>query len=177
MAEPMPWEPLTVHDAQQFAFDVYRRAQHVDEWGGNDYEGTSVNAGMKILHEAGFIDGWRWAFSGEDVRDAVINLGPVVIGVWWYEGMFHPRRSGLLEVTGRKVGGHCVAVTGYSPSFRLGIWEGWWNRFEVFEIQQSWARGHGKDGRVFIRAQDLYRLLADEGEAAIPTGRKPVRVG
>src|SRR5215218_8851516 len=33
--------------AQAFAFDIYHQAQRVDEWRGEDYDGTSVAAGAK----------------------------------------------------------------------------------------------------------------------------------
>src|SRR5215217_2541716 len=35
--------------------DVYMGAQRVDEWPGEDYEGTSVRAGAKALQARGFV--------------------------------------------------------------------------------------------------------------------------
>ncbi len=38
-----------------YAFKVYKRAQQLDEWPGEDYGGSSVNAACKVLRERGFI--------------------------------------------------------------------------------------------------------------------------
>lgn len=159
-----------------YAQRIYRAAQHVDEWSGTDYEGTSVLAGAKVVKSLGHIGGYRWVFSPRDLRDTLIEHGPVVIGIWWYTGMFYPDATGLIRPTGKKEGGHCVAVTGYHPRMRLGRQHGWFKRYEVYEIQQSWGRKHGKRGRVFILAEDLHALLADQGEACVPIDRKPVRL-
>ena len=139
IASPRPDPHVARPTAEAYARSVYRRAQQLDYWAGEDYEGTSVLAGAKTVREAGFIDGYRWAFGVDDVRDAVIDIGPVVVGVPWLESMFTPRRSGLLEVHGPAVGGHALCVTGYHPNMRLGVWEGWFRRFEVFRLRQSWG--------------------------------------
>lgn len=175
IASPKP-DPYTgPGPGHQYAVDLYRRAQQIDEWEGEDYEGTSVLAGAKVVTERGLISEYRWCFSIEDVRDAVITSGPVVIGIPWYESMYETRPSGLVEVDGDLVGGHCLLVYGYHPGMRISG-EDWNARYRVFRWRNSWGPGYGKNGNGLIRYEDLRDLLADWGEAAVSVGRKTVRL-
>lgn len=155
----------------EYARLLYRRAQLLDPWPDDQpYEGTSVLAGAQTCAERGLITEYRWAFNITDLRDAILTLGPAVIGIPWLEGMYVPRPSGLLDVTGPAVGGHAILVRGYHPRMRLRG-EGWLARHEVFTLRNSWGPGYGKHGDVHINAADLATLLADNGEACIPTSR------
>lgn len=162
-------------DPQIFASYVYREAQKVDEWPGESYEGTSVLAGAKVVKALGYIDEYRWAFSIDDVIDSLITLGPVVIGIPWFESMYETRPSGLVEVdvvNDRLVGGHCLVLTGYDPALRLPK-EGWSNRFEVCRWRNSWGEEYGVKGDGYVKVEDLAELLRGRygGEACIPIGR------
>lgn len=171
LAEPFApdVQPL-VATAERYATFSYKRAQKIDEWPGEDYEGTSVLAGAKIMQQDDQIAGYRWCFGALDVRDAVITSGPVVIGVPWYSSMYSTDKSGLVVVRGRKVGGHCIVVTGYHPALKInGKTE------EVFRWRNSWGSAYGLDGSGYIRFSDLAILLDDRGEACIPMGRKKPR--
>lgn len=66
------------------AFWLYDEARKVDEWEGEDYDGTSVNAGLKVAHaqglkrqasgvvaEADGISAYRWATTVEEVHAAI----------------------------------------------------------------------------------------------------------
>ena len=80
---------------------IYTLAQHLDEWQGNDYEGTSVRAGAKVLKRLGLVVEYRWATAVEAISAAVLECGPVVLGTQWYEGMSSPNASGVMHVEGR----------------------------------------------------------------------------
>lgn len=148
----------------------YREAQKIDEWPGEDYEGTSVLAGAKIMKEYGFISEYRWCFSVEDIIDAVINQGPVVIGIPWYDSMYETNTLGLTGVDGNKVGGHCITITGYDPSMVFGR-----QSLEVFKWRNSWGTDYGINGSGYILVSDLRKLFEEGGEACIPIVRhKPV---
>lgn len=165
LAEPFaPQKQPTIASAQTAALSYYKRAQVIDEWEGENYSGTSVLAGAKIMQAEGYVGEYRWCFGIEDLRDAVLTKGPVVLGVPWYQGMYHTRKSGLVEVTGDKVGGHCIVVTGYHPAKAI---EG--RQLEVFRWRNSWGRDYGLNGSAFIAYSDLSNLLKDGGEACIPT--------
>jgi hypothetical protein len=154
------------------AFDIYDRAILVDEWTDNDNDvdrqmGTSVRAGAKVLQGMGLLDEYAWITSadeaakwigGQDEKGAFIG-GPIVIGVNWYDGMFDTDQDGILRVTGQVAGGHCVCLNRWIPSRGL------------FGGIQNWALPWGihGSGHFFLRAEDLDRLLREDGEGCTPT--------
>jgi hypothetical protein len=149
------------------ALEIYRAAKGIDEWEGEDYSGTSVLAGAKVVKNSGYIGGYRWCFGIEDVRDAVLNVGPVVIGIPWYEDMYHTLPSGLVKVGGKVVGGHCITLTGYHAAM---IIEG--KIRPVFRWRNSWGTEYGVKGSGFIEYNDLAALLKGTGgEACVPLDR------
>lgn len=171
LASPMPFR-TTAESANQFALGVYKRAQQLDSWPGEDYSGTSVLAGAKAVKEKGYISGYRWAFNMDDVRSAVISEGPVVIGIPWKQDMYETRPSGLVVASGEPVGGHCLVLTGYNPRARL---KGEKGLLEVYRWRNSWGPSYGINGNGFIKADDLAALLKETGEACVPQGRSKVR--
>jgi hypothetical protein len=168
LAQPAaPDQQPTARQGYSIAVDYYKRAQKIDQWPGEDYEGTSVLAGAKIVLEEGFMDSYRWCFGVDDVRDAVITTGPVVIGIPWLSGMYSTGANGLVKVSGKQVGGHALVITGYDPAMRIGN-----KTYEVFKWRNSWGSDYGVEGSGYIRVIDLASLLAKNGEACVPIGRK-----
>lgn len=175
MTSPRPFIPPSVEYANQYARGYYRECLENDEYEGEEDEGTSVLAGAQTARRRGHIGGYRWGTSPEDMRDTLCSgKGPVVIGIPWYEGMYETRKSGLIEVNGPMVGGHCLLVDEYHPGKRLR-YEDWNARFEVYGVHNSWDDSYGVDGRAYIRAEDMRELLRHWGEMCIPTERKLVR--
>ena len=68
-------------------YQIYNEAQHIDEWEGENYDGTSVRAGIKVLARKGYLSSYRWAFDGQTAVNHILNIAPVVIGINWYAGM------------------------------------------------------------------------------------------
>lgn len=156
-------KPYTLAGCNAFAYDRYHRAQQLDEFRDTPpAEGSSVNGGAKAMRELGLIDGWRWAADVDDVIDALITAGPVVVGTNWLDGMFDPGDHNILDVSGGVAGGHCYCLTGFHTSY-YGA--------PSVRMRQSWGAGWGDNGDAWIRVADLERLLADGGEAAQPYGR------
>ncbi len=154
----------------QFAYRLYKKAQTLDPWEGEEYSGTSVLAGAKACQQAGLIGEYRWAFSLDDLKAAVLTMGPAVIGIPWYSSMYNTRPSGLVDVGGKIVGGHAILIVGYDPAKRL--WrESWTKTFPVWTVRNSWGADYGVRGDAYILESDLAVLLADTGEACVPMRR------
>lgn len=149
--------------------ELYSEAQRMDEWPGEDYEGTSVRAGAKALLARGLVAEYRWAFTLQDVINILLTQGPVVVGTNWYESMFrpvirydaqgHPRVT--LPVKGDIAGGHAYILNGVNVPA------------QVFRMKNSWGREWGVDGRASISFSDFDRLLSEDGEACLTVERSP----
>lgn len=156
--------PVRGHGDHSTALQVFDRAAQLDEFPGNSRDnGTSVLAGWKACRERKWYSGVQWAKNVEDVRLG-LEVGPVVIGIDFREGMYSAP-NGRLTVSGDSVGGHCMVVTGYTPSYDAG-------RERRFRVRNSWGRGWGLNGNCFMLADDLQSICFDsQGEAALAVGR------
>jgi len=139
-----------------FALKLYREAQTLDEWPGEQYSGTSVLGGMKALQAENRISGYLWATNTDEVAKYIGYVAPVVIGVDWREGMMNTDSEGSIHATGAVVGGHCVCVCGYD------------DKRKVFTIVNSWGEDWGSAGYANISEHDLGLLLSLNGEVALP---------
>jgi hypothetical protein len=145
------------------ALTIYREAQAIDEWPGEEPEvqGTSVRAGVKALQKRGHIGGYVWSWDADVLRDYMLaGLGCVVIGVNWYTDMFEPDRKGYLHIGGQIEGGHAVMLSGYSVER------------DADRVVTSWGEDEWDKGRAWITHKDLRRLLNEDGEGAAATEQK-----
>lgn len=161
--------PVPAKVTDDDAFRRYREMQRVDEWPGESYSGTSVLAGAKVMHGAGFFSEYRWAFSIDELLRAVSHEGPAVIGIPWKDSMFSPRSSGLLDCSGQTAGGHAILVRGIVLKPRL---KGESKLPPLLRLHNSWGKGWGVNGDCYVTAFDLERLLDDDGDACVPVGRR-----
>ncbi len=145
---------------EKVARAIYKRAQQLDEFPGEAYEGSSVLGAMKAGQEKGWYEEYRWAFGEEDLALAVSRKGPCVLGINWYEGMSEPDFKGYIHPTGRLVGGHAILCRGYNV------------KKERYTLHNSWGRSWGIYGTCYISKQDMTLLLKRRGEACIPIIRK-----
>lgn len=168
LAEPQsPQEQPSFDYANSLAISFYRQAQLVDQWPGEDYEGTSVLAGARIMKQKGFIGEYRWCFNIHDVKNALLTEGPVVIGIPWFSGMYDTDPNGVVRISGDLVGGHALVLTGYHPSLTIG------NTTEkYFRWRNSWGPDYGNNGSGWIRFKDLEKLLRSNAEACVPMMRQ-----
>lgn len=134
---------------------VYTEAQLIDEWPGEDYDGTSVRAGAKVLQTLGYIKEYRWAMTAQEIAVAVLEVGPVVVGTVWTTDMFTPDAGAVIRPTGHSAGGHAYLLNGYD-SFT-----------GYFRVKNSWGRGWGHDGHAYLHISDMELLLAADGEACL----------
>lgn len=136
-------------------FGVYTLARFLDEWDGEDYDGTSVRAGAKVMLALGYIAEYRWATTLQLAIDALLEQGPVVVGTTWYEGMFEPDRGGFIHPTGDAVGGHAY------------LWTGVDTKAEKIRVKNSWSQQWGQDGRAWLSFADAKQLIAEDGEVCL----------
>lgn len=134
---------------------VYYEAQKVDVWPGENYEGTSVRAGAKILQREGFISSYYWAWDIETVINALLTMGPMVVGTIWKYDMFFPDEDGVITATGPDMGGHAYLLDGINI------------KREIIRIKNSWGRFWGCKGFAYISFSDMEKLILDRGEACM----------
>lgn len=142
---------------------VYGIAKTLDQFPGEAYSGTSVTAGAKAAKALELITEYRWAFGVDQAVDALVNVGPVVLGLYWTEGMRDLTNGELMTHSGRPIGGHCTLAVGYIP--KLPLLDG----APAIVIQNSWGPGWGLNGRALLSVSDLTTLLQRQGEACVVT--------
>jgi hypothetical protein len=145
--------------SNETGFDIYHRAQEIDEWPGEDYSGTSVRAGAKVVKEHGHINVYTFTKDVEILALFILNNGPTPIGVYWHQGMDRVDSEGYIYPTGSVRGGHCVIVDGV-------VW-GVEGEVDRFRIRNSWGSSWGLNGRCRIKAEDLRQLLSSGGTACM----------
>lgn len=139
---------------------LYINAQKIDEWPGENYDGTSVRAGVKVLQAQGYVNSYYWAYDIDTLVYALLELGPVVVGTYWYNNMFYPAQNGMIRIGGGVAGGHAYMINGVNTTKKL------------FRIKNSWGKDWGKYGHAYITFADMARLIAQQGEVCLATEQR-----
>ena len=134
---------------------IYTEAQKVDEWAGENYNGTSVRGGAKFLAADKKIGKYYWAFDINTIVNTLLNVGPVVVGTNWYSNMMAPNRAGFITPTGRILGGHAYVLNGVDTVARR------------IRVKNSWGRKWGQNGHAWISIPYMEKLIRANGEACI----------
>jgi hypothetical protein len=105
----------------------------------------------------------RWATTVDEIRTAIADGIPVVIGVDWFSNFDDPLPFGTDKWIGRAGwqnttlrGGHCVCLYGAS------------DKRQAVKLKNSWGRSYPL---VWLTYQALGGLLGRNGEAALTTDR------
>ena len=92
---------------ETLARKVYSQASQLDtllgQWPSQD-TGSTILAAMKALRVLGYANGYHWCFGLDDVLKTLSTLGPVEVGLSWYEGFDKPNASGLVKLRGAPSG-------------------------------------------------------------------------
>lgn len=139
---------------------LYHEAQKIDEWDGEDYDGTSVRAGFKVLQSQGYLSSYGWAFDNATVTAWLLTQGPLVVGTDWFADMMLPDAQGFLHVAGGAVGGHAYSLRGTDtrkvcPDGSLG----------AHRVLNNWGKGWADKGQAWLSYRDFQTLLDRWGEA------------
>lgn len=155
-----PFRPKGLRGTEALARKIYSEATRLDAivgaWPPDD-TGSSVLAAMKALKALGYAKAYSWCFSLDQVLKTLSALGPVEVGLPWYEGFDHPDAAGRVKLSGHVRGGHAFELLGVDAEAK-----------RVLAIN-SWGPAWGLQGRFSIAWQDLDRLLHEHGEAATLT--------
>ena len=164
------------HKAFIDAFQLYREAVLLDEYGDNDGDATCVTTGCnagtsgtgvaKALDKRGLLVEYLWAQTTRDLVEWVLTRGPVMVGTNWYSSMFTPDRQGFVKIdpTATVDGGHEYVVLGVDT------------KQGVAELVNSWgptwnARAAGipnhpvRPGHFLMDFTVLERLFHEDGDA------------
>lgn len=141
---------------------LYRKETRLDDrdiptsWEPDDTGSTGLWS-MKAMKAMGFIAGYRWAFSAMSVFQLLLD-GPVSTGTAWYNSMFTPNYDAVISVdrSSGLAGGHQYLLVGMDIERDMLI------------VRNSWGVGWGHKGYAFMKFDDYYRLLADNGDAVVP---------
>lgn len=119
----------------------------------HEENGSYVRSGATVMRDRGQIESYVFASHVEEIKQWVLNYGPVVCGTDWYDDMFWPDRNGFVSPGGEVAGGHAYILIGYNSDT------------DVFLFQNSWGNSWGDNGRFRMTAFDFARLLDRWGEA------------
>lgn len=134
---------------------IYDNAQHLDEWAGENYEGTSVRGAAKYLRSAKKISSYYWAFDIKTIVNTLLTTGPLVVGTNWYANMMNTNQIGFIQPTGQLMGGHAYVLNGVDT------------KANKIRIKNSWGQSWGQGGHAWITIPYMERLIKQQGEACI----------
>ncbi len=142
------------------AVRIYSLATHLDRIGHNTYPPTDAgSSGLGVAKagvQLGYFAGYKHAF-GFDHFAAALQLQPLIVGTAWTEGMFNPSSIGYVRPIGAEAGGHEYLALGISYETK------------TLTFLNSWGDGWGEGGRFHMHFSDFQTLLAQQGDATVPT--------
>jgi hypothetical protein len=160
----------------ELARKLYKRAQLLDEWPGEDYEGTSVLAGVKAAQELGLVARYTWAFTLEEFLLGVSYKSPPVTGCNWHEDMYNTDARGFISPTGNVVGGHAILIrgqklyTGGDGPFGIDM-----DRSYVI-FWNSWGPTWGQEGTAKMTMRNWDALRRAGADVCFSVDQRPAKV-
>lgn len=142
--------------------EIYKEAQKIDEWPGENYDGTSERAVLKIMEKRGCIQEYLWVQDEDIAREYLMTRGPLLAGTDWFTGMEKADKQGFIYPTGQLRGGHEYFIRWYSA------------KRDAYQIVNSWGPKWGDGtGKAWIKAEDFrYLLFHLNGDLVSPIERK-----
>lgn len=139
------------------ALALYSQATQLDPYPGTYPPTDTGSDGLSVCKAAqaqGWISSYTHAF-GLDHALGALQLGPVLVGTSWHQGMFTPDGKGFVHPDGNIAGGHEYLLIGDDAKGKL-------------TFLNSWSAGWGKRGRFYMTYADFSTLLNDKGDVTAP---------
>ncbi len=143
---------------------LYRECQLVDEWPGEDYDGTSVRALFRVLKREGYVAEYRWTWDVDTMVNHLLSTGPICVGTEWLMSMFTPDCWDYLRPEGESAGGHAYLLIGVDTQKKN--YDG---TKGAFKMLNSWSAHWSENGRALISFKDMQYLMDMQGEACVAT--------
>ena len=154
---PVPTGEITHEWARQLYFDAS---------GDSTYQqGTSGYAACRVLADRGLISEYHWMTSPTELRNTLLTMGSVCVGIDWYTSMFTPfsqysNKYLKVDKASGLAGGHEVLINGLNLAPSGGK--------PFYRMKNSWGTSWGQNGTVRILTSDLDDLLFNQnGDAVI----------
>lgn len=174
-------KPKPIPTDAEYAKRIYHRARQLDPWPGEEYEGTSVLAGVQAVQEIKnqwnrpLIHEYRWAFGTEDVVRTLGYKGPVVLGIEWHSSQYNPDENGRIWLNGNVVGGHAILAKGIDLVWKNPDGPKTYDNIDdlnsLVTLHNSWGPDWGIGGDAWFTVYELNYLLGRDGDACIPVRR------
>ncbi len=164
---------------EEYARALYREARRVTGEDEKLDQGARTEAGAFVLQSRGLLD-QCYAFSGtESIVLALLERGPVVASLSWFQSMSAPTEVDgwtvcRVDADSQVAGGHCVVLNGVVLDTTIAGAKGF------VRFKNSWGRGWGDGGQAMISIEDLGKaidghatLLPIPAASALRTGLRP----
>jgi hypothetical protein len=162
---PTPVKGVT----NEVAHALYQRAKVLDDYPGENYEGSSVLGAVKAASEMGLVNEFHWAFHIEDFLHAITYGGPATIGCNWYSGMADPDANGYIHPTGSVDGGHAILILGQELVFGGDGPHGVHMDKSYVVWHNSWGKRWGVQGRAKMTMREFDKLRQEDSEVCFST--------
>jgi hypothetical protein len=153
---------------------IYQEAQRNDEWEGEEYDGTSVRALMKVMALRRYITSYVWGQSADEAISWMNGgYGTAIVGTNWYGSMDDVDNDGFIRepnTLATPIGGHAYRVN-------------WWDaKKKGFLIINSWGPYWGMPkkttltGTAYMSRALFDRLIREDGEITAATQQRVLPV-
>jgi len=158
--------------------EAYARALYVAASGDTTLQqGTSGLAACREMKQEGIISAYHWVTTPGELRNTILELGTVCVGVNWYNSMFEPkakygtrRAYFTVDHSSGLAGGHEFVINGIDLAPSSGP--------PFYRMKNSWSQdwpGNGVlgPGTARFALTDLESLIFNEGGDAVLISEVP----